>query len=126
MDVKSLYTNIPNQEGIEAVKTRLRDTDKHSLIPVISSFLWLILTLNNFQFNDKNFIQTSGSSMGTKCAPTYANIFMGWFEETFIYPLLTNKSLMYYRFIDDIFLLWKGTENELKDFITTINEFIQP
>ena len=48
--------------------------------------------------------------MGTKCAPSYVNIFMGWFEEKFIFPLLTNLSDFYLRFIDDIFLIWNGTK----------------
>ena len=38
--------------------------------------------------------------MGTKCEPSYANIFMDWFEEKFLFPLLTND--FYQRFIDDI------------------------
>ena len=40
--------------------------------------------------------------MSTKCAPNYANIFMGWFEEKFTYPLPPNLSNFYLRFIDDI------------------------
>ena len=47
---------------------------------------------------------------------------MGNFEETFIYPHIVGKSLLYLRFIDDIFMLWKGTEEELKEFIKRINE----
>ena len=121
MDVKSLYTNIPNHEGIDAVKSVLEQSDKESMIPMITSFLWLILTLNNFIFNDKNFLQTSGVSMGTKCASSYANLFMAYFEKTYIYPHLVNKSLLYLRYIDDIFMLWKGTEEELKAFIEMIN-----
>ena len=121
MDVKSLYTNIPNQEGIDAVKSFLEYSEKQHLIPVIKAFLWLILTLNNFTFNDKNFLQTSGVSMGTKCAPTYANLFMGYFENTYILPFIENKSSNYLRYIDDIFFLWHGTEDELKTFLTQIN-----
>ena len=121
MDVKSLYTNIPNREGIDAVKSHLENTDKQSMIPVISSFLWLILTLNNFQFNDTNYLQTSGVSMGTKCAPSYANLFMGYFEERYIYPHIANKNILYLRYIDDIFLIWTGSEHELNDFIEMIN-----
>ena len=48
MDVKSLYTNIRNQEGIEAVNSYLKDSDKGNLTNTISAFLTLILTLNNF------------------------------------------------------------------------------
>ena len=121
MDVKSLYTNIPNQEGIDAVTTFLEQSDKSSLISVIKSFLWLILTLNNFTFNEQNFLQTSGVSMGTKCAPTYANLFMGYFENTFNYPHIENKSTLYLRYIDDIFMLWNGTEKELTDFIKMLD-----
>lgn len=29
--------------------------------------------------------------MGTKCAPTYANIFMGIFEENYIYCLIKKN-----------------------------------
>ena len=46
--------------------------------------------------------------MGTKCAPNYSNIFMGCFEEKFIFPILANLNDFCLRFIDDIFLIWHG------------------
>ena len=121
MDVKSLYTNIPNDEGIRATRTFLSRAGKLSLIPAIVKFLWLILTLNNFVFNGTNYIQTNGASMGTKCAPNYANLFMAHFEETHIYPRIKGKALLYLRYIDDIFLIWKGSKQELENFIAEIN-----
>ena len=60
--------------------------------------------------------------MGTKCAPSYANIFMGWFEEKFIFLLLTNLSDFHLRFIDGIFLIWNGTKTEFDNFLKKINE----
>ena len=60
--------------------------------------------------------------MGTKCRPGYANIFMGWFEEKFIFPLLTNLSNLYQRFIDDIFLIWNDSRTEYDNFLKNINE----
>ena len=60
--------------------------------------------------------------MGTKCAPSYANIFIGWFEQKFIFPLLTNLSDFYLRFIDDIFLIWNDTKTEFDKFLKKINE----
>ena len=59
--------------------------------------------------------------MGKKCAPSYANLFMGNFEKTHILPLLQEKSSLYLRFINGIFFLWNGTEEELKSFINRVN-----
>ena len=105
LDVRSLYINIPHKEGIEAVKQKLKKSKPSISIKVILTYLKLILALNNIVFNGINYLQRKGSAMGTKCAPSYANTFMGWFEEKFIFPLLTNLSDFYLHFIDDIFLI---------------------
>ena len=122
MDVSALYTNIPNDEGIEAVKNSLKESTSTSLLNVITTFLTLILTLNNFIFNGIHYLQTKDCAMGTKCAPTYANIFMGEFEEKYIYPKIKDKSCKYLRYIDDIFMVWKSSQDELNQFIKEINE----
>ena len=41
------------------------------------------------------------------------------FESKYIYPL--GKCNLHTKFIDDINLIWKGTENELLDNITKLN-----
>ena len=125
MDVKSLYTNIPNTEGMEAVKACFRARAKPgdgALSKVIIQFLTLILTLNNFLFNDEHYIQVNGCSMGTKCAPTYACIYMGWFENQFILPKIRRFANTYVRYIDDIFFVWTGSEEELLEFFEEINK----
>ena len=89
MDVRSLYTNIPNEEGKQAIKDFFRARSRPGddmLSKVINVLLTLILTLNNFIFNGENYIQTNGCSMGTKCAPSYASLYMGWFEKINILP----------------------------------------
>ena len=42
----------------------------------------MILTMNNFSFNDNHYLQIHGTAMGTKMAPSYANLFLGFFEAT--------------------------------------------
>ena len=96
LDVRSLYTNIPNDEGIKVIKDLLQQKQS-KLTTVITAFLWLILTLNNFVFNATNYLQLSGVAMGTKCAVIYANLFLSNFEETHIYQLLNNKCTFYKR-----------------------------
>ena len=45
LDVRSLYTNIPHKEGIEAVKQKLKKSKRSISIKVISALLKFILTL---------------------------------------------------------------------------------
>lgn len=61
--------------------------------------------------------------MGKRMAPTYANLFMWIFEQKYIYtenPFHNNISI-YKRYIDDLFILWNGSENEALDFVTHLN-----
>ena len=121
LDVKSLYSNIPHAEGIEVIKDTLQKA-RSKVTNIVLAFLWLILTLNNFTFNGKHYLQLLGVAMGTICSAHYANLFMGNFEEKWIYQLLDNNTKFYKRFIDDIFLVWNGTLDELKIFINKIND----
>ena len=53
LDVRSVHTH---EEAIEAVKQKLKKSKPSISIKVILSFLKLILTLNNFIFNDLNYV----------------------------------------------------------------------
>ena len=126
IDVKSLYTNIPHGEGINDVLEAL--DNKHGrmwpLRKVIHQYLEYILKENYFIFNDKLFLQKHGTTMGTKMAPSFANIFMGALEQT----LLSSSPdhlipLLWKRFIDDIFLIWTHGEASFQSFIQHLNSF---
>ena len=123
MDVKSLYTSIPNNEEIASAKKKY-DHYPNKYIPnkIIITFLALKLTLNNFIFNSKFDLEIKGCAMGTIGAPSYANIFLSEFEEKQIYPLLKNKSVIYLRYIDDIFMVRIKSERELRQFMNEINK----
>ena len=60
---KLLYTSIPNPEGIKTVKTSTENYQNRTVITkVITTFLTLIPTLNNFIFNNKNLHLTLDNS----------------------------------------------------------------
>ena len=96
MDVRSLYTSIPNSKGSAATKKRYHNYI-HKTLPakIITTFLVLILTLNNFVFNSEFYLQIKGCAMGVICAPAYANIFMDEFEQKYIYPLIKDKLILF-------------------------------
>ena len=81
LDAKSLYTSIPNSKGIKAVKISHENFKKKTIdVKVTTTFLALILTLNNFIFNPKHFYKPKDVQWEL-CAPSYANIFMDRFEQ---------------------------------------------
>ena len=122
MDVRSLYSNIKHKDGLEALKQDLNNrTIKDPPTEVLLTLMKHVLTLNNFNFNGKHFLQIKGCAMGTVAAPSYATIYMGEFEETYIYPEINNDCLFYARYIDDIFLIYTGGETKLMDFLTNLN-----
>ena len=70
LDVSSLYTNIPHDQGLEACREALNSREVLSpptedIISLISS----ILTKNNFDFDDQHYLQVHGTAMGTRMAP---------------------------------------------------------
>ena len=54
------------------------------------------------------------------CAPVYANIFWENFEIKQIYQYIKDKK-MFLRFIDDLFMIWTGSEQQLLDFMSNLN-----
>ena len=123
LDVSSLYTNIPNIEGIEACKTMLHRERPNARTPTNDSLinlLTLVLSKNNFDFNEKHYLQVGGTAMGTRVAPSYANTFMGWFEDTYVYTY-NPAPTVWKRFIDDIFVIWTHGHESLMNFVHHLN-----
>ena len=121
LDISSLYTNIPHNDGIQACSEFL----DQRLNPTIQTtrlcdLIRMILTNNTFTFNGQHYRQINGTAMGTKMAPSYANLFMGKFEKDAL-AAASHSPLIWWRYIDDIFLLWTHGEVKLNDFITYLN-----
>ena len=106
LDVASLCTNIPQEEGINTVcKAYQTFCGENTPIPTQSSEESLNLFFKrtrSFEFNSKNYLQTHGTPMGTKMAVTFANILMSAVE-TEILNLRKTKPLEWKRYIDNIF-----------------------
>ena len=116
IDVQSLYTNIPHTEGIQALNRILEETNTDPIKkPLICKLANLVLTKSYFSFNKKLYRQIQGTAMGTRMAPSYANIFMKYVETQLI-DTSAKKPKIWLRFIDDIFMIWGHGRHALEDF----------
>ena len=112
MDVTSLYTNIPQEEGITTVCKAYEDYYKNNL-PIPTKFLRQMLCL---------ILQTHGTAMGTKMAVAFANIFMAKIEKGII-GKSKIKPLVWKRYIDDVFCLLDTNEDNIKEFVKMANHY---
>jgi hypothetical protein len=132
-DISSLYSNITHELGLQAVEYWLH---KHpetliSRIPskFISESLKIILENNSFSFGTKNYIQIQGTAMGTKMAPTYANLTLAFLEET-LYDNMREKYTAEFaghferhwkRYIDDCFIIWDNSLDKVETLHAELN-----
>nr|XP_047138930.1 uncharacterized protein LOC124814884 [Hydra vulgaris] len=132
-DVTSLYTNIPHRDGIDAVVHYLRLIPLQDRPPdcpspgIIGNLIEEILSNSTFSFGDKHYHQLTGTSMGTRVAPCYANLFMGRLDEQ-ITNQFPNHITFYRRFIDDIFFIFQGpieVLDQICNFMNTIHPTIK-
>ena len=131
MDVTSLYTNIPNMEGLVSIAQSLikHQPDFTLKYKTHLELLKLVLHKNNFQCNGEHYLQIGGTAMGTKVAPSYANLFMARLEEKLLEKARTDLHVelpLYLHYIDDIFFIFPYSETKLEEFMTLWNHFTKP
>lgn len=101
MDVNNLYTNIDTMVDIRAVKDIfLEHPNSNRPDDELLKLLSINLMRNDFQFNDKYYLQVKGTAMGKKLALAYANIFMAAWEKRAL-QTVPKKPAQYYRFFDE-------------------------
>ena len=58
-----------------------------------------------FEFNERYLKQVRDTALGTKFTPPYAIIYMEALEKGFLERLI-KKPLLWWRYIDDTFMIW--------------------
>ena len=132
-DVVSLYTSIPHDLGIESIGYWIEKysdvmCDRFTKEFILSS-IHLILKNNYFKFENDFYLQQSGTAMGTKMAPTYAILFMGFLEEKMysITKEIYNDDISskitenWIRYIDDCFIVWNTEFGSIDNFNAILN-----
>uniref|UniRef100_A0A8C5LPP9 Reverse transcriptase domain-containing protein n=1 Tax=Leptobrachium leishanense TaxID=445787 RepID=A0A8C5LPP9_9ANUR len=125
LDVISLYNNIPHQFGLQASKYFLSGKYSEQETEFVLILLEFVLNHNYFLFQNQFFLQIRGTTMGTSCAPSYANLYLAWWEELVVFSTemmrFTNYVTNWMRYIDDILFLWHGPIEMLNEWLAILN-----
>ena len=87
----------------------------------------LCLKNNYFGFNNKIFKQKGGVGTGIKLAPPYACLAVGEYEKEVFKddsPQIVESINFWKRFIDDIFLLFKGSKELCEQLVNYLNSIM--
>ena len=139
-DVESLYSNICNDLGLTAIKhwvdTKRSDIPDRFTTDFILESLKFIIENNSFQFNNVFYLQVKGTAMGTKVAPTYATLTIGFLEIKLYSEIshrfgtqFSNEFIeVWKRFLDDCFITWNKSQSDLiilHDILNTLHPDIK-
>ena len=139
-DISSMYTNIDNNLGQEAIKFGLEKYPESKTRNIPNDFileaLKIVLENNTFNFNNKTFLQIRGTAMGTKCAPVYATLVMAFleiklynkFQECYGLEARNKFQSEWMRYLDDCFIYWDtkmGPITELHNILNDLHERIK-
>ena len=120
MDVTDLYTMIPQEGGVTAIKKLLEvsglkqiDGVKKEIILALTRF---VMTNNYFCLNGTYYKQIRGGAMGSPLTLTIANTYM-YFVEQPIAKWATRTCSVYYRYIDDLFVMSNVHADILKGLV---------
>ena len=119
MDVKSLYTSIPHEDGLIALRHFLDqrpdpDPPTNTLIRLAELFL----QKNFFSFNGSFYVQKSGVAMGSNLGRSFACLFVSYQEEK-IFQSYQGPV----RFVDDGIGAISMPRSDLENFISFVCNF---
>ncbi|CAJ0948748.1 unnamed protein product, partial [Ranitomeya imitator] len=124
-DMSSLYAAITHVKGMRTTDYRLlaEAGTEPKIRQFCSDLLGLVLKENYFMLQDTFYIQRQGIAMGSNVAPSFAVAYMVAFKEdhVFNHPSFQQHSIIWWRFIDDIFCIWSGPVGTLLLFDIHIN-----
>ena len=126
IDVSDLYTMIPQVEGVLSLKKMLDYLQLKSIknlkTEAIIRLARFVMKNNYFSYNGQYYHQIRGGAMGSPLTLTIANCYMFFFEQDIIRQI-HNSFGLYFRYIDDLFIIINWPQRHLLQQIDRWNKF---
>ncbi|EYC04338.1 hypothetical protein Y032_0088g2147 [Ancylostoma ceylanicum] len=121
-DVASLYTNVQNDEALQALSELLNihgaSVQTYGLSKArLLTFIKECLSCNIFKWSGMYFAQVRGLAIGQRLAPVLAICFMSRIEP----PVLARLPILYCRYIDDCVII-TSTKSEMDECFRILNQ----
>jgi hypothetical protein len=108
----SLFTKVPIADSLELLSEHFEDD-------VLALFKH-VLTSTYFCFDGQFYKQTHGAAKGSPLSLVIANFFMEDFEKKAT-EQVAHKSVCWFRYADDTFVIWPHCQEKLAEFLNHLN-----
>ena len=128
-DIKSLFTNVPVEGAISAVKKAVEDVNDSDLCLNKVDYLELVQLCVNFGafvFEGQEYVQHRGLAMGSPLSAVMASLYMEMLEKDEFVRIMGRNS-EWFRYVDDVLVVVPrnvNIENKLR-MLNRVNEYIQ-
>lgn len=111
-DVVSLFTKVPLNVALVHIRKIFPED--------IANLFKHYLTTTYFSYDNKIYEQLDGVAMGSPFSPVVVGFFMEQFEQQAI-STANYKPKIWYRYVDDTFVVWSHGREKLEEFLQHIN-----
>ena len=121
--VKALFTNVPVEGALKAIKKALLGIPRENLPVPKKDYLALVklcLKFDPFIFNDNEYAQHEGLAMGSPLSPVAACLFMEMLESEQFTRILGEETA-WFRYVDDV-LIVAPKELDLQEKLSELNQ----
>ena len=121
LDVRSLYTNVPIDEGLRRVARAFRrfPNDRRPDSDILRLLEYCLLS-NDFSFENTWWLQTKGVAMGKAFGGSFAGLYLGEWESSILCSSPLSPRI-WLRFQDDVFMVWDHGQTSLSLFLQHVN-----
>ena len=126
-DANSMYTNIDTDHALKVISEWLESIidqlPPNFPLPAVIDAMAIVMRNNLFEWGDKHFLQLLGTAMGTSSAVMWANTYYWTHEKSKLIPAYHHCLLLFRRFVDDMFGVWIGSDEEWISFKNDVSNF---
>jgi len=125
-DITNMYSNVPTSDLIHIIELICNQQfidgiTKQELVNISK----IIIEQNYFKFENRYYSQENGLAMGSPTSSIFSEMYLQYIENTVVYDTLIQNNIMgYFRYVDDIFIVYDSTTTDIVKVLDSFNKLI--
>jgi hypothetical protein len=123
LDINNMYSNVPTKEVMATINKlcELNDVEEKAKQDIMK-ITQVIVEQNYFSFQNKIYVQNEGLAMGAPTSSILSEVYLQHIEHTKSAELLLRHKVEgYFRYVDDILIMYKEDRTNTRDILNDFN-----